>query len=67
MVESRGYGHSMSQCTCRCVVLPDDRLERRVVYYLTVSMHLQVRGRLFSGCLVAFPGIDIMMARSHEV
>ena len=23
--------------------------------------------RLFSECLVAFPGIDIMMARSHEV
>ena len=24
-------------------------------------------GRLFSGRLVAFPGIDIMMVRSHEV
>ena len=34
-----------------------------------LELHFRVRSarRLFSGRLVAFPGIDIMMVRSHEV
>ena len=33
----------LSQCTYRCVVLPDSRLPTRLLKRL-VSMHLQVRG-----------------------
>ena len=33
-----------SQCTCRCVVLPDPRKESTMDLTMQVSMHLQVRG-----------------------
>ena len=34
----------MSQCTYRCVVLPDITYEGVTHPFLSVSMHLQVRG-----------------------
>ena len=34
----------VSQCTYRCVVLPDHDVEYSGVGYYAVSMHLQVRG-----------------------
>ena len=34
----------MSQCTCRCVVLPDEEEECDLYSFDDVSMHLQVRG-----------------------
>ena len=35
---------SRSQCTYRCVVLPDSRRNHGCILYYSVSMHLQVRG-----------------------
>ena len=34
----------LSQCTYRCVVLPDKTCYRSIISDLRVSMHLQVRG-----------------------
>ena len=34
----------MSQCTYRCVVLPDSTREEAIRARYSVSMHLQVRG-----------------------
>mgnify|MGYP000878895526 CR=1 FL=1 len=34
----------LSQCTYRCVVLPDIQIGQKIAVYYTVSMHLQVRG-----------------------
>ena len=44
MTGSKEITFCLSQCTYRCVVLPDTRILGIEMSYVRVSMHLQVRG-----------------------
>ena len=43
-IQSLWVSHIVSQCTYRCVVLPDPYTNSSTTLFAFVSMHLQVRG-----------------------